>query len=80
MLLEQAPVVGPDLGPVPRPVIEQALAECGVEVITSAGAVAIDAEGVTTSTGQRIPSNTVIWTAGMRANRKRSLARLCCSA
>ena len=68
VLLEQAPVVGPDLGPVPRPVIEQALAECGVEVITSAGAVAIDAEGVTTSTGRRIPSNTVIWTAGMRAN------------
>ncbi len=68
VVLEQAATIGPDLGPVPRPVIEEALAECGVEIMTSAGAAAIDAEGVTTSTGQRIATNTVVWTAGARAH------------
>ncbi len=68
VLLEQAANVGPDLGPVPRPVIEEALAECGVEVITGDGAAAVDASGVTTASGLRIESNTVIWTAGARAH------------
>lgn len=68
VVLEQAPAIGPDLGPVPRPVIEEALAECGVEVMTGAGAAAIDPAGVTTSSGTRIETNTVVWTAGARAN------------
>ncbi|MDC0710949.1 FAD-dependent oxidoreductase [Stigmatella sp. ncwal1] len=68
VVVEQAPVIGPDLGPVPRPVIEEALAECGVEVRTSTGAAAIDAAGVTLSTGERIETQTVVWTAGARAN------------
>lgn len=68
VVLEQAPAIGPDLGPVPRPVIEEALAECGVEVITGAGATAIDPDGVTTSSGARIATHTVVWTAGARAN------------
>lgn len=68
VVLEQAAVIGPDLGPVPRPVIIEALTECGVEVMTSAGAAAIDADGVTTSSGERIPTNTVVWTAGARAH------------
>jgi NADH dehydrogenase len=68
VLLERAPVVGPELGPVPRPVIEEALAACGVEVMTSSGVVAIDAGGVVTDGGIRIEAMTVIWTAGMRAN------------
>lgn len=68
VLLEQAPVVGPDLGPGPRPVIEEALAECGVEVITGEGVAAVDAKGATTTTGRRIEADTVVWTAGMRAS------------
>ncbi|WP_430417996.1 NAD(P)/FAD-dependent oxidoreductase [Methylibium petroleiphilum] len=68
VVVEQAPVIGPDLGPVPRPVIESALAECGVEVRTSAGVVAIDADGVTLSSGERIATHTVVWTAGARAH------------
>ncbi|EAU65846.1 FAD-dependent pyridine nucleotide-disulphide oxidoreductase [Stigmatella aurantiaca DW4/3-1] len=68
VVVEQAPVIGPDLGPVPRPIIEEALAECGVEVRTSTGATAIDAKGVTLSTGERIDTQTVVWTAGSRAN------------
>ena len=68
VVLEQASAIGPDLGPTPRPLIEEALAECGVEVMISTGAAAIDADGVTTSTGERIETNTLVWTAGARAN------------
>jgi len=68
VVVEQAPHIGPDLGPNPRPVIEQALAECGVEIITGAAVTAISADGVTLSTGECIATNTVVWTAGARAN------------
>lgn len=68
ILLERAEDVGPDLGPGPRPVIATALAESGVEVITSAAAASISDEGITTTTGEHIKSNTVIWTAGPRAH------------
>lgn len=68
VLLESAPVVGPDLGPGPRPVIEEALRHCGVEVMTSAAVTSIDAGGVVTARGERIDSQTVIWTAGIRAS------------
>ena len=68
VVLEQAPDIGPDLGLGPRPVIEQALRECGVEVMTGTSAAAIDANSITTSTGEVIQTNTVIWTAGARAH------------
>ncbi|HYE50962.1 MAG TPA: NAD(P)/FAD-dependent oxidoreductase [Azospirillaceae bacterium] len=68
VVVEQAPVIGPDLGPVPRPVIEQALAECGVETVTGTAVAAVDADGVVTSAGERIEAATVVWTAGARAN------------
>jgi NADH dehydrogenase len=68
VIVDPAPGIGWELGEAPRPVIEQALVECGVEMLPGNRVVAIDAEGVTTSTGQRIASHTVIWTAGMRAN------------
>jgi len=68
VVIEQAPAIGPDLGPGPRPVIEEALASLGVEVITGTGVAAIDAAGVTLADGRRIASATVVWTAGARAN------------
>jgi NADH dehydrogenase len=68
VVIEQAPHIGPDLGPGPRPVIEQALRESGVSWRVNTAVVAIDAEGLVTSTGERIEAKTVIWTAGMRAN------------
>lgn len=69
VVIEQAPAIGPDLGPVPRPKIEEALKHCGVETRTGTGVVAIDANGVTTSAGARIEAATVVWTAGARASR-----------
>lgn len=68
VVVEQAPHIGPDLGPVPRPVIEEALAECGVEIVTGAAVTSISPGSVTLSTGEVIATDTVIWTAGTRAN------------
>lgn len=68
VLLELAATVGPDLGANPRPLIEQALQELGVETHIATGVASVDASGVTTTTGAYIPAQTVIWTAGMRAN------------
>ncbi len=68
VILEQADAIGPDLGPGPRPLISKALSELGVEVLTTTAAAAIDADSVTTSSGERIPTRTVVWTAGARAN------------
>lgn len=68
VVVEQAPHIGPDLGPNPRPVIEEALAECGVEIVAGTAVTAIGADSLTLSTGERIETNTVVWTAGARAN------------
>ncbi len=68
VVVQKGPAIGPDLGPGPRPVIEEALAECGVEIITGAAVTSIDANGVTTASGERIESNTVVWAAGARAS------------
>lgn len=68
VVLEQASAIGPDLGPGPRPLIEEAFADLGIEVQTSTAAVALNAESITTSSGERIGTNAVIWTAGLRAN------------
>ena len=68
VVVQKGSAIGPDLGPGPRPVIEEALAECGVEIITGAAVTSIDANGVTTASGERIESNTVVWTAGARAS------------
>jgi NADH:ubiquinone reductase (H+-translocating) len=68
IVLEQADAIGPDLGPGPRPVIEQAFQELGIELRVGATAAAIDAQGVTLADGSRIDASTVIWTAGVRAS------------
>ncbi|MBI1179621.1 MAG: NAD(P)/FAD-dependent oxidoreductase [Alphaproteobacteria bacterium] len=68
VVLERAPAVGWELGDGPRPVIEEALADAGVESRTGAAAGAIDAGGVVTTSGERIEAATVVWTAGMRAS------------
>lgn len=68
IIVEQADDIGPDLGPGPRPVIEQALTELGVSWQVNTAATAIDADGLRTSRGEHIPSRTVIWTAGARAS------------
>ncbi|KAF7375861.1 NAD(P)/FAD-dependent oxidoreductase [Mycena sanguinolenta] len=56
------------MGPHSSPVVKEALASLGVEILTSQTVAAIDAEGINTTSGTRIASKTVIWTAGMRAS------------
>jgi NADH dehydrogenase len=68
IVIEQAATIGPDLGPGPRPVIEQALRELGVTWRVNTAVTGIDAGGLTLSSGEKIETMTVIWTAGMRAN------------
>jgi NADH dehydrogenase len=68
IMLERAGTVCPEMRAPPRPVIAGALAELGVEVLLGETVVSLDAEGVTTASGKRIASKTVIWSAGMRAS------------
>ncbi|SAL53349.1 FAD-dependent pyridine nucleotide-disulfide oxidoreductase [Caballeronia sordidicola] len=68
IVIEQADAIGPDLGVGPRPVIEQALSELDIEVRLNVAVKSIDTDGIVTSNGERINAETVIWTAGMRAN------------
>jgi NADH dehydrogenase len=68
VIVEQAPEIGPDLGPGPRPVIVEALSRLGVELKLGVKVTAIDRGGVLTSDAERIETSTVIWTAGVRAS------------
>ncbi|NIE67710.1 NAD(P)/FAD-dependent oxidoreductase [Burkholderia sp. Ax-1719] len=68
VVVERNDAIGPDLGAGPRPVIETALRELGVTSLLGQGVASVDANGVTTADGTRIESNTVIWTAGVRAS------------
>jgi NADH dehydrogenase len=68
VIVERASEIGPDLGPGPRPVIIEALNDLGVEMKLGAAVTAVDADGVTTETGEHIAAKTVIWIGGMRAN------------
>jgi NADH dehydrogenase len=68
ILVERGGLVGPLFGDEPRPVIEEALAVAGVEVRLSTEVTRIEKESVTLSTGEIIPTRTVVLTVGMRAN------------
>ena len=66
VIVERGEAIGPDLGPNPRPVIEEALDALGVERRLGVAVSAIDAHGVTLDNGERIDSATVVWTGGLR--------------
>jgi NADH dehydrogenase len=68
VLVEADPVVGPALGGGPRPVIEQALDELGVQVLTSRRLVRAGPDEVELSDGSVIGTSTAIWTAGLAAS------------
>ncbi|MGW3351939.1 NAD(P)/FAD-dependent oxidoreductase [Nonomuraea rubra] len=68
VLVDQADVVGPDLGPSPRPYIEDALGRLGVELRLGAGLCAVEPGGAVLSGGTRIAADAVVWTAGVRAD------------
>lgn len=68
VLVEQSDVVGPELGPGPRPEILAALAHAGVEVRLGVQLTSLDHDHARLSDGTVIDTRTVVWTAGMRAS------------
>lgn len=67
ILIGNTDEVGPDFGSSPRSTITQALKDLGVEVRLGSGVKAVDPDGVTLASGERIQTKTAIWTAGVRA-------------
>jgi NADH dehydrogenase len=67
VIVERNKAIAKDMGDGPRPIIERALSDLGIETRTGAGVVAVDETGVTLDSGERIDSNTIIWAAGIRA-------------
>lgn len=68
VLVDSSAEIGTALGDEAAVVIQEALSELGVEGKAGLRVTALDASGVTLSNGERIETETVIWTAGMRAN------------
>lgn len=68
ILLDPNPVVGATIGANGRPVINKALSALGVETRLGVKVEAVDADGITLSSGETIPTRTVVWCAGMCAN------------
>ena len=60
--------VGSDMGDSARPVIEEALSALGIETRLGVRIVAISPTHITLESGEEIPTATVVWCAGMRAN------------
>lgn len=67
VIVDRNDAVAPDMGAGPRPVIENALRNLGVESRLGYGVTEVDENGVTLSNGERIESATLVWAAGIRA-------------
>ncbi|SSP39538.1 NADH dehydrogenase FAD-containing subunit [Acinetobacter baumannii] len=68
VLVDSSKEIGAAMGDQAASVIREALSELGVEGKAGLRVTALDATGVTLSNGEKIETETVIWTAGMRAN------------
>ena len=68
VLVDHAPRIGSDMGAGAQPVIDEALGELGVEMRGDVSVAAVDAEGATLATGERIAAAPVVWCAGMQAH------------
>jgi len=68
ILADHAARIGSDMGEGAVPVIEEALNALGVEMHGGVSVAAVDAEGATLASGERIDAATVVWCAGMRAH------------
>ena len=68
IIVDRSDAIAPAMGPDPRPLIQNALREAGVEARLGVGVSALNERSVTLSDGQSIESSTVIWAGGLRAN------------
>ncbi|MCP3371844.1 NAD(P)/FAD-dependent oxidoreductase [Bradyrhizobium cajani] len=68
VLVDHNPAVGASIGARARPVIETALSSLEVETRLGVRVVSVEAAGIHLNSGEVIPTQTVIWCAGMRAS------------
>jgi NADH dehydrogenase len=68
ILADHASHIGSTMGDAAIPVIRKALDALGIERRTGVRIVAVDPEGATLDTGERIAAGTIVWTAGMQAS------------
>ncbi|MDZ3991126.1 NAD(P)/FAD-dependent oxidoreductase [Pseudomonas sp. Teo4] len=68
VVVDRGVKIGAALGEGIRPAIEQASEALGIEWICGATVASVDRDGVVLDNGQRIDTNTVIWTVGFKAN------------
>lgn len=68
ILVDHNPHVGSDMGDSARPMIEAALTANGVQSRLGVRVTAVDEDGATLSTGEKLAASTVVWCAGMRAS------------
>ncbi|WP_338524987.1 NAD(P)/FAD-dependent oxidoreductase [Pseudomonas batumici] len=68
IVVDRSPKIAGAMGNELSPFIAEASEHLGVEWVLNASVASVDAKGVTLADGQRIESNTVIWTAGLRAS------------
>nr|WP_314530730.1 NAD(P)/FAD-dependent oxidoreductase [uncultured Pseudomonas sp.] len=68
IVVDRGPQIAASMGDGIRPSIIEASEHLGIEWVLNATVASVDAGGVTLADGQRIESNTVIWTVGFRAS------------
>lgn len=68
ILVDIASEVGPELGAGPRPEIQKALEQLGVEFRPSTRIVSLSPDTVEFEDGTTLPAQTIIWTAGILAS------------
>ena len=68
ILVDPNPTVGATIGAHARPVIETALSSLEIELRLGVRVMSVEAAGLHLSSGEFIPTQTVIWCAGMRAS------------
>jgi NADH dehydrogenase len=68
IIADRQPWIGSDMGEGARPVIAEALQSLGIESRTGVSLAAVDPEGATLTTGERIHAATIVWCAGMQAD------------
>lgn len=67
-LIERADVVGPDIGPGPRPHIVAALNELGIDVRLGRTVTAVTPSQVNLDDETTVAASTVVWTGGLQAS------------
>jgi NADH:ubiquinone reductase (H+-translocating) len=68
ILVDHNPVVGGTIGAQARPAICEALAALRIETRLGTKVTAVDARGISLTSGEVIPTQTIVWCAGMRAS------------